>query len=110
MKKDKNFEELLRSSLKHEHPPADFTDRLMAQITDLEVKEERALKSVLQRDLLEEPSINFTDRVMAQINPIKSLIEDKPVISKKIWVLITAVIGSIFVYALFFVNPPVSLS
>lgn len=101
MKNEKKIEELLRSSLKPENPSLDFTDRLMNKITNLETKEEKALQTVLKRDLIEEPSINFTDRVMAQLSPVAKLVQDKPIISKKVWILISVVFSAIFISALF---------
>ncbi|MCA0930854.1 hypothetical protein LCM02_00230 [Lutimonas saemankumensis] len=100
MKEENKIDKLIRESLKAEKPSLDFTDKIMNHIEAKNSKEELALGSLLKRTSMESPSLNFTDRVMAQIEKASSLVVEKPLISKKIWILISVIVGSIFTYVL----------
>ena len=61
-------------------------------------------KKIIKIGSTENPSFNFTDAVMAQVRALsKNHITDyKPLISKKMWILILVSFLSIMVYILFF--------
>lgn len=101
MKEDKNIEKLIRESLKVEQPSVDFTDKIMNQIHAVDSKQDIVLGSLIKKSILESPSVNFTDRIMAQVEQKRLQIEDKPMISKKIWVILSIFVGAIFIYTLF---------
>lgn len=101
MKEEKNIDRLLRKGLKLEHPKDDFSDSIMSKIEAMDVMEEKALKSLLKRNVLESPSLNFTSRVMTQMENASQAIVDKPVIGKRAWLFISVSITSIFIFALF---------
>ena len=100
MKEDKNIDKLIRESLKMEQPSDDFTSKIMNQIEAADTKQEKALGSLLKKNLMESPSLNFTARVMAEVEKASVKIADKPIISKKVWTFIGIFVGSIFVYSL----------
>lgn len=100
MKDDGKIDKLIRESLKIEQPSKDFTNNMMEQIADLESKEEKALASLIKRNVLESPSLNFTDRVMAEIEKSSVAVVNKPIIGKKAWVFIGVCITAIILFVL----------
>ncbi len=100
MKDDRNFDKLMRESLKAEQPSKAFTSNIMGQINSLESNEEKALGSLIKRSLLESPSLNFTDRVMGEIEKSSKVIVDQPIIGKKAWTFILLSLISVVVYVL----------
>ena len=100
MKEDKQIEKLIRESFKMEQPSDDFTDRIMGKIEAADMKEEKALKSLLDKNTLESPSLNFTARVMAEVEKASVEMVNPPIINKKAWTFILMFITSIFVYVL----------
>jgi hypothetical protein len=100
MKEDKKLDKLIRESLKMEQPSVDFTNKIMNQIEVVDMKQEKALGSLLKKNTLESPSLNFTARVMAEVEKASVRVADAPIISKKAWTFIIVFVSSIFVYAL----------
>ncbi len=100
MKEDKKIDKLIRESLKMEEPSVDFANKIMNQIEAVDVKQENALSSLLKKNALESPSLNFTARVMAEVEKASVKVVNAPIISKKVWTLITVFVTSIFVYVL----------
>ena len=98
---DRNIEKLIRESLKAEQPSSDFTDKIMGKIQALDSKEDLVLRSLLKKGAIDSPSVNFTDRVMAQVEKTQIQMISSPLISKKIWMLISVCITSIFIYVMF---------
>jgi len=101
MKEDKKIDKLIRESLKMEQPSLDFATKIMNQIEVVDVKQEKALGSLLNKNTLESPSLNFTARVMAEVEKASVKVIDAPIISKKAWTFISMFVATIFVYVLF---------
>ncbi len=53
MKEDEKIDKLIRESLKMEQPSDDFTNKIMNQIDLVDVKQEKALGSLLKKNTLE---------------------------------------------------------
>ncbi len=54
------------------------------------------LKQILQETALEEPSVHFTEGVLEKIDQQRvevQLVSYRPIISKKVWVLIVMIVG-----------------
>ena len=100
MKEDKKIDKLIQESLKIESPSVDFTDKIMNQIESVDVKQEKALGSLLKKNALESPSLNFTARVMAEVEKASVKVADTAIIGKKAWIFISIFVGSIFVFTL----------
>jgi len=101
MNEDKKIEKMIRESLREEKPSADFKNKIMDQIAAIDEKEEKALTSLLKRNIMESPSMSFTSRVMAEVEKTSIQVVNAPIISKKAWMFITVFISSIFVFVLF---------
>ena len=56
MKKDKNLDKFLKENINIERSSLDFTNKVMQQIVADEKNKEKALFSLLQKNLLEEPA------------------------------------------------------
>lgn len=97
---DGKLDKLLRDSLKADSPPINFTDDIMDKIEAYESKEEKALGSIIKRNLIESPSLNFTDRVMMEIKKSSVAVVDKPIIGKKAWLFIGLCLSAIVVFIL----------
>ncbi len=100
MKEDGKIDKLIRESLKMEQPSKDFTKNIMSQIDAFDAKEEKALTSLIKRNVLESPSINFTDRVMREIEKSSVAVVNKPVIGKKAWTFIGICLAVVIAYVL----------
>ena len=85
---DGKLDKLIRESLKVEQPSNDFANKIMGQIEATNSKEEKALSSLLKRNVSESPSLNFTDRVMREIEKSAISVVYKPIIGKKAWIFI----------------------
>ena len=100
MKDDGKIDKLLRESLRMEQPSTDFTNKIMGQIEIMDTNEEKALSSVLKRNVLESPSLDFTDRVMGEIEKSTIAIVNKPIIGRKAWTFIGICLTLIVVYVM----------
>ena len=96
MKEDKNIDKLIRDSLKVEKGPEDFTDKIMGKIEAAEQIEEKALRSLMGKHVLESPSEGFTSRVMSQIET--SVNTNPVIIGKKAWLVIATLIFAFVLY------------
>ena len=75
-----------------DQPDGNFTDKLMSEIhADLE--REEVLKALLQRQVVEGPSFSFTANVMSQLNAQNKRLVSKPIITKRAWLVIAAVLA-----------------
>lgn len=101
MSEEEKIEKLIKDSLHIEQPSSDFKSKIMDQIEAFDAKEEKALRSVLGKHIIESPSINFTDRVMHEIHKASIAIVNKPIISKKTWIFIAISLLSLLVYSIF---------
>ena len=112
MKEDKNIDKLIRDSLRIEKGPEDLADKIMAKIEAAEQIEEKALRSLMGKHLLESPSADFATRVMSQIEaaaaPEKAstvdsesaIVTDPVIIGKKAWMIIAATLFGFVIYVL----------
>ena len=104
MSEEEKIEKLIRDSLKIEQPSADFKNNIMNQIEAFDAKEEKALSSLLGKNIIESPSINFTDRVMHEIQKASIAVVNKPIIGKKTWILIALSLLSLVIYSVLLVQ------
>ena len=106
-KEEHNIKKLIQS-IELDSPSENFTEKLMSKINysiNDELLNDPSLTSLLKKNGQETPSVNFVDEVMAQIQR-EGIIEYKPIISKKIWsVLSLLFIGSV-VFVLFTESQP----
>ena len=85
-------------------PSAAFTDNIMKVIeSQEEFSLDPALLSVLKKELLAGPAFEFSNKLMAAIQP-KTPVVLKPIIPKKAWLIISAIVFSILLWVL--INPP----
>jgi len=101
MKKDKNLDKFLKENINIERSSLDFTNKVMQQIVADEKNKEKALFSLLQKNLLEEPSADFTSNIMSLLKPYAKTSVYTPVIGKKVWILITSLFISVLAYTIF---------
>ena len=101
MSEEEKIEKLIRDSLKTEEPSADFKNNIMNQIEAFDAKEEKALRSLMGKHIIESPSVNFTDRVMHEIQKASIAVVNKPIIGKKTWILIALSLLSLVIYSVF---------
>lgn len=100
MKEDKNIDKLIRDSLRAENGPEDLTDKIMGKIEASEQIEEKALRSLMGKHVLESPSADFTSKVMSHVESESTLIRNPVIISKKAWVVIAVAIFGFIIYVL----------
>lgn len=86
---DENFRKLIREAIP-EQPSADFTGQVMHQL-----QEEVALRRLLQEHLIESPSPAFSEHILARLQPARPALQFKPVISRKGWYGIAAMLAAI---------------
>jgi uncharacterized integral membrane protein len=111
MKQDKNIDKFIKQNLSTEQPSSDFSSRVMQQINSLELENEKALSSLLQKHTLEKPSLNFTSKIMQEINAGSAIGVYDPVISKKVWFIIFSTIFFLVIISVFNIeNTPSQLS
>ncbi|MFD2873169.1 hypothetical protein ACFS5N_11855 [Mucilaginibacter ximonensis] len=99
MKADKD--EKLKALLKQagsDKPAERFTDSVM-QIIEADAAREAALRSVLKQHFAEGPSFDFTANVMRGLNTQRKPVVIKPVISKRAWYAIWAVLAVMLIVA-----------
>ncbi|MEP7322128.1 MAG: hypothetical protein ABI761_09415 [Saprospiraceae bacterium] len=83
-----------------DEPSAEFTDNLMKLIeSQKELSLHPTLLSALKKELLVEPSSEFQNRLMASIHP-KTNILLKPIITKKIWLVISGIAALLLILAM----------
>lgn len=104
MKKDKNIDKLIKESLDVEKTSMDFSKNVMQQIYTSEKEREKALFSLIQKSLLERPSAGFTSGVISLVKTYSKTSIYTPVISKKVWVLITSLYIALMGYTVFNLN------
>ena len=110
-KEEHNIKKLIQS-IELDSPSENFTEKLMSKInyvTNDEVLNDPSLTSLLKKNGQETPSVNFVDEVMAQIQ-LEGTIEYKPIISKKIWSVLSILLVSSFIFVLFTESSPSSNS
>ena len=90
-----NFRKLIREAIP-EQPSVDFTGLVMHQ-----VREEAALQNLLQEHILKSPSPTFNQNILAQLQPARPALQYKPVISRKGWYGIAAMVAAIIVACAF---------
>jgi hypothetical protein len=106
MKEDKNIDKLIRDNLRFEQGPEGLTDKIMGKIEAAEHIEEKALRSLMSKHVLESPSADFASNVMAQIGAATAsetlsesethIVTNPVIIGKRAWAVIaTALIGFI---------------
>jgi uncharacterized integral membrane protein len=111
MKQDKNIDKFIKQNLSTEQPSPVFSSKVMQQINSLELENEKALSSLLQKHTLEEPSLNFTSNIMQEINASSTIGVYHPVISKKVWFIIFSTILFLVILSVFnFQNTPAQFS
>jgi len=107
MKQDKNIDKFIKQSLSSEKPSSDFSANVMQQINALELENEKALSSLLQKHTLEKPSLNFTSKIMQEIGAREKIGSYQPVIGKKVWFVIFSIILVVVIFTIFnFNNTP----
>ena len=94
------MDKMIRESLREQQPSADFKNKIMDQIEAFDAKQESALRSLLQKNMLETPSLNFTSRVMHEIGKTSRVVSS-PVIGKKAWIFIVFAFTALALYGLF---------
>ena len=110
-KEEHNIKKLIQS-IELDSPSENFTEKLMSKInyvTNDEVLNDPSLTSLLKKNGQETPSVNFVDEVMAQIQR-EGIIEYKPIISKKIWSVLSILLISSYIFVLFTESPSSSNS
>lgn len=94
MKQDKNIDKFIKQNLSLENPSTHFSINLMQQIHANETEKESTLSSLIQKHTLEQPTVNFTANIMQEItaNASSHILTYQPVISKKIWFVLSSII------------------
>lgn len=99
MNKKKHIENLIKDA-SLDKAPKSFTDKVMQDVSVLanpiELKDEK-LSSLLQNNLTESPSLNFTSSIMEAVEAKKTY-KYEPIISKRVWFIITASFLSLMLY------------
>ena len=111
-KNDEHNIKKLIQSIELDSPSENFTEKVMSNInyaTDDELLNDPSLTSLLKKNGQEAPSVNFVTAVMAQIQR-EGIIEYKPIISKKIWSVLSVLFVSSVVFVLFTESPSSSNS
>jgi hypothetical protein len=100
MKADKKdrFKKVIKLAA-DENPAVDFTTSVMKTI-EADLQRETALKALLQQEEAVGPAFNFTANVMAQIAADKQAAVYKPIITKKAWYGIAAMMVVFFLLIL----------
>ncbi|MGF7078772.1 hypothetical protein [Mucilaginibacter sp. UYCu711] len=103
MKADKKdrFRKIIKLAA-DENPAVDFTASVMKTI-EADLQRETALKALLQQEEAVGPAFNFTANVMAQIAADKHAAVYKPIITRKAWYGIAAMMV-VFFLLLFVAN------
>ncbi|MDX5585407.1 MAG: hypothetical protein QNK20_10890 [Aureibaculum sp.] len=110
-KEEHNIKKLIQS-IELDSPSENFAEKVMSKInyaTDDELLNDPSLTSLLKKNGQEAPSVNFVDEVMAQIRQ-EGIIEYKPIISKKIWSVLSLLFVSSVVFVLLRESTPSSNS
>ena len=68
MKENKNIDKFIKQNINIEKPSLDFSNKVMSQVKAIELNNEKAFSSLMQKNLLETPSVNFTTNIMSVIN------------------------------------------
>ena len=111
-KNDEHNIKKLIQSIELDSPSENFTEKVMSNINyapDDELLNDPSLTSLLKKNGQEAPSVNFVTAVMAQIQR-EGIIEYKPIISKKIWSVLSVLFVSSVVFVLFTESPSSSNS
>jgi hypothetical protein len=85
------LDDIIKKGLSTENPKSDFSRGVMDQILAVERKEDLAIKALFRKHILEHPSDTFTENVMNSVHT--KVYGYKPIISKKTWVVISAIAG-----------------
>ncbi len=101
MKQDKSINKFIKEGLEVENTSLDFSKNVMQQIYALDIEKEKALTSLLQKYTLEEPLINFTSNILSKVHLNSKASVYQPVISKKVWYIILAVVMLFISYVFF---------
>jgi hypothetical protein len=110
-KEEHNIKKLIQS-IELDSPSENFTEKLMSKInyvTNDELLNDPSLTSLLKKNGQEAPSVNFVDGVMAQIQQ-EGIIEYEPIISKRVWSVLSILLVSSFLFVLFTESSPSSNS
>ncbi len=110
-KEEHNIKKLIQS-IELDSPSENFAEKVMSKInyaTDDELLNDTSLTALLKKNGQEAPSVNFIDEVMVQIQQ-EGIIEYKPIISKKIWSVLSLLFVSSVVFVLFTKSTPSSNS
>ena len=102
-KKEEHKIKKLIQSIELDTPSKNFTEKVMSKInyaTSDEPVKDPVLTSLLKKNVLEVPSVDFAARVMSQIQS-DGITEYKPIISKKIWGVLSFLFASSVVFVLF---------
>ena len=102
-KKEEHKIKKLIQSIELDTPSKNFTEKVMSKInyaTSDEAVKDPVLTSLLKKNVLEVPSVDFAARVMSQIQS-DGITEYKPIISKKIWGVLSFLFASSVVFVLF---------
>ena len=102
-KKEEHKIKKLVQSIELDTPSENFTEKVMSKInyaTSDEALKDPVLTSLLKKNVLEVPSINFAAKVMSQIQS-DGITEYKPIISIKVWSLLSFLFVSSVVFVLF---------
>lgn len=95
-----------------EKAPIDFTNKVMQDIfvsTSVEALKDATLSSLLKRTSIEEPSPEFVSAIMNQVKtPI--VIDYQPLISKKVWFIISGVVITFVLFVFLYDSPNESIS
>ncbi|MES2376824.1 MAG: hypothetical protein V4553_09610 [Bacteroidota bacterium] len=96
MKADKTdrFKKVIKLAA-DENPAVDFTASVMKTI-EADLQRETALKALLKQEAAVGPAFNFTANIMAEITSGKKAVIYKPIIPRKAWYGIAAMIAVFF--------------
>jgi hypothetical protein len=88
----------LIQKVERDKPPLNFTDLVMEEVEAQESVINPDLKVLLKRNGIENLSPDFTHRIMTQVEARDFHTRDKPIITKKAWLII---ISAILVFVLY---------
>lgn len=101
--KEKHITKKLLQSIDLDSPSIDFTDKVMAKVNivpDDIILKDMILTSLLKKNSLETPNSDFSIEIMAKVST-NSIVDYKPIISKKSWNIIFFFFLSFITYILF---------
>ncbi|MDJ0646544.1 MAG: hypothetical protein QNJ57_11230 [Flavobacteriaceae bacterium] len=105
-RKQQNIENLLRRSQADEAPKG-FTAKVMEEVTmlsDEALLKDPKMASLLKNAVLKRPSEEFSDVVMTKV-AAEMTSNYQPIISKRIWIIISSAIIAFISYVLFIAVP-----